>query len=86
MAKISTCVLSILMISGCVHGEPGQGCATILCAAIMCSYGEEPFRPSGVCCLKCRPAKPKDSILLQFTFTPNTYILCYFINALTKKC
>jgi len=74
MAKILKCVLSILMISVCVHAEPGQRCATIQCAAVVCSYGEEPFRPPGKCCLRCRPAKPKYVMLLQYTFTPNAYI------------
>ena len=75
MAKISMCLLSIVMVSVCVFAEPSQHCATTLCAAVMCAYGEEPFRPPGACCLKCRPAKPKDGMLLHFTFTPNSYYL-----------
>jgi len=62
MAKLLLCLLSLVIVSVCVYAEPGQRCATTLCAAVMCSYGEEPFRPPGQCCLKCRPAKPKEGM------------------------
>ena len=84
MAKLFLCLLSLVVVGVCVYAEPGQRCATTLCAAVMCSYGEEPFRPPGQCCLRCRPAKPKEGMfnllcwLIRKYLRNEMYSLCHY--------
>jgi len=60
MAKVSVCLLSLVMFSVCVYAQQGKNCATTLCAAVACNNGEEPFYPPGQCCQSCRPAQQND--------------------------
>lgn len=86
---VSSCKIfvSIFLVLFGIGGSEGTAgglrrslvdCSLVLCAAVACQAGEEPFVPPGQCCPRCRP-NPKDcSNVLCFALPlcePDEFIL-----------